>query len=74
MTNEEYFGMIAAALNAVIDGCARYSQKNPNARYTDPTGKELPISFAIDIARKHAKMLEQVASGEGADGNARTDD
>lgn len=74
MTNEEYFGIIASALNAVIDGCARYSQKNPNAKYTDSTGKELPISFAIDIARKHAKMLKEVASGEEADKNARTDD
>ena len=67
MTNEEYFGMIASALNAVIDGCARYSQKNPNAKYTDPTGKELPISFAIDIARKHAKMLKEVAGGASND-------
>ena len=57
MTNQEYFNHIAAALKAVNDAAAKYMQKNPNAKYKDADGKDRPISFALDIARKHAIML-----------------
>lgn len=64
MTDKEYFKTIAAALNAVADGCAKYMAKNPNARYTDADGKERPISFAIDITRKAAKAHIEAAEKE----------
>lgn len=64
MTDKEYFDHISAALYAVIDGCAKYMQKNPNAKYKDYDGRERPISFALDIARKHAKMLSEVQDDE----------
>lgn len=60
MTDKEYFDHLAAALLAAADGCAKYMQKNPNAKYKDCDGAERPISFALDIARKHAKMLSEV--------------
>ena len=61
MTDKEYFNHIAAALIACADGCAKYMQKNPNAKYNDPNGKERPISFAIDSIRKHAQALKEAA-------------
>ena len=64
MTDQEYFGHIAAALSAVIDGCARYMAKNPNAKYKDPDGREQSIGVAIDVARKHMKTLQEITDGE----------
>lgn len=57
MTDQQYFNQVAAALKAVNDAAAKYLQKNPNAKYKDANGKEMPISLALDIAMKHAKML-----------------
>lgn len=57
MTDQQYFNYIAAALKAVNDAAAKYLQKNPNAKYKDCDGIDRPISFALDIARKHAKAL-----------------
>lgn len=57
MTNQQYFNQIAAALNAVNDAAAKYMQKNPNAKYKDANGIEMPIAIALDISRKHAKIL-----------------
>lgn len=57
MTDQQYFNQIAAALNAVNDAAAKYMQKNPNAKYKDANGIDRPISLALDVARKHAKML-----------------
>ena len=65
MTNAEYFAEIAAALAAVTDACAKYLQKNPNAKYTAPNGKERSMAFAIDIMRKHTKVMEDAAKEEG---------
>lgn len=57
MTNQEYFNQVAAALKAVNDAAAKYLQKNPNAKYKDANGVEQPIAIALDVSRKHAKML-----------------
>lgn len=57
MTDQQYFNQIAAALKAVNDAAAKYMQKNPNAMYKDAIGVERPIALALDISRKHAKML-----------------
>lgn len=59
MTDKEYFDHIATALTACADGCAKYLQKNPNAKYKDPDGKERAIAFAVDITRKHAQTLRE---------------
>ena len=67
MTNKEYWQHVSAALLAVVDGCAKYMQKNPNAKYKDGNGKESPISFALDIARIHAQNLREVSEDAGAD-------
>ena len=64
MTDKEYFDRIATALLAVAEGCAKYMQKNPNAKYKDIDGVERPISFALDITRKHAKVLQEVTTDE----------
>lgn len=64
MTDKEYFERLAAALLAVAEGCAKYTQKNPNAKYKDIDGVERPISFALDITRKHAKVLQEVETDE----------
>lgn len=64
MTDQEYFAHIASSLKAVINGCSKYTEKNPNAMYTDHTGKERPISFAIDVARNHMKSIEKMANGD----------
>lgn len=61
MTDKEYFKTIAAALNATADGCAKYMEKNPNAKYKDADGKERSIAFAIDITRKAAKAHIEAA-------------
>lgn len=60
MTDQEYFAHVAAALSAVTDCCAKFMAKNPNAKYKDPNGKEHSIGIAIDVARKHIKMLEGI--------------
>lgn len=60
MTNQEYFNQVAAALKAVNDAAAKYLQKNPNAKYKDSNGVEQPIAVALDISRKHAKMLKDL--------------
>lgn len=65
MTNAEYFAEIAAALAAVTDGCAKYLQKNPNAKYVTPDGKERSMAFAIDVIRQHTKVMEDAAKEEG---------
>lgn len=57
MTDTQYFNHIAAALIACADGCAKYMQKNPNAKYKDADGIDRPISLALDVVRKHANML-----------------
>lgn len=57
MNEQQYFNQIAAALKAVNDAAAKYMQRNPNAWYKDADGIDRPISFALDIARKHAEML-----------------
>lgn len=58
MTDQQYFNqVVAAALKAVNDAAAKYMQRNPNAMYKDANGIDRPISFALDITRKHAKML-----------------
>ena len=57
MTEQQYFNQVAAALKAVNDAAAKYMQKNPNAKYKDADGIDRPISFALDIARKHATIL-----------------
>jgi hypothetical protein len=64
MNDKEYYKMVAAALNATADVCAKYLQKNPNAKYKDADGKERPISFAIDIVRKLAKAHIETAEKE----------
>lgn len=64
MTDQEYFKHIAIAIFAVADGCAKYMQKNPNAKYKDAAGTERPISFALDIVRKHAGMLAELKEKE----------
>jgi hypothetical protein len=64
MTDTQYFNQIAAALKAVADGCAKYMQKNPNAKYKDANGKEVPISVALDVTRKHADMLTDLPEKE----------
>lgn len=61
MTDQEYFGHIAAALSAVTDCCAKFMAKNPNAKYKDPNGKEHSIGIAIDVARKHIKTLTEIS-------------
>lgn len=61
MTNKEYFNHIATALIAAADGCAKYMQKNPNAKYKGCDGKEVPLYYAIDIVRRHAKSLQEAA-------------
>lgn len=63
MTDQEYFGYIASSLAAVIDCAAKYTEKNPNAKYKDQNGKERPISFAIDVARNHMGNLRNIANG-----------
>jgi hypothetical protein len=68
MTDKEYFSQIAAALHAVNSTCAKYLEKNPNAKYTDALGKERTIAFAIDIMRQHEKVLREAAEKE--DSNA----
>lgn len=62
MTNGEYLSHVATALRAVSDGCAKYMQKNPNAKYTGADGKDAPLAYAIDIARRYAKSLEEAAA------------
>lgn len=57
MTDQQYFNQVAAALKAVNDAAAKYIQKNPNAMYKDANGIDRPISLALDVSRKHAKML-----------------
>lgn len=57
MTDQQYFNQVAAALRAVNDAAAKYMQKNPNAMYKDAIGIDRPISLALDVSRKHAKML-----------------
>ena len=57
MTDQQYFNQVAAALKAVNDAAAKYMQKNPNAMYKDANGIDRPISFALDISRKHSNML-----------------
>lgn len=58
MTDQQYFNqVVAAALKAVNDAAAKYMQRNPNAMYKDANGIDRPISFALDITRKLAKML-----------------
>ena len=57
MTDQEYFNQVAAALRAVNEAAARYMQKNPNATYKDANGIDRPISLALDVTRKHARML-----------------
>lgn len=64
MTDKEYFDHIAAALIACADGCAKYMQKNPNAKYKDPDGKERPLAFAVDITRKHAHVLVEAVQDD----------
>ena len=64
MTDKEYFDHIAAALIACADGCAKYMQKNPNKKYKDPDGKERPLAFAVDIARKHAHVLVEAVKDD----------
>jgi hypothetical protein len=60
MTDQQYFNQVAAALKAVNDAAAKYLQKNPNAKYKDASGIDRPISLALDVSRKHAKMLTDV--------------
>lgn len=69
MTDKEYFSQIAAALHAVNSTCAKYLEKNPNAKYTDALGTERPIAFAIDIMRQHEGVLREAAENK-EDGNA----
>lgn len=64
MTDKKYFETVAAALNATADGCAKYMERNPNAKYKDVDGKERPISFAIDITRQAAKAHIEAAEKE----------
>lgn len=67
MTDQQYFNQIAAALKAVNDAAAKYMQKNPNAKYKDANGIDRPISFALDVARKHADALVEAAQKYGTD-------
>lgn len=67
MTDQQYFNHVAAALKAVNDAAAKYMQKNPNAKYKGCDGKERPISFALDIARKHAQVLSEVSEDAADD-------
>ena len=64
MSDKDYWQHISAALLAVADGCAKYMQKNPNAKYKDPDGKERPLAFAVDITRKHAQVLREATQDE----------
>ena len=65
MTDSEYFDHLAAALIAAADGCAKYMQKNPNAKYKDCDGAERPLAFAVDVTRKHAHVLKELDEDAG---------
>ena len=69
MSDKEYFNQIAAAIKAVSDGCAKYMQRNPNAKYKDANGKEVPISVALDVARAHARAITDLEQPKKEDDN-----